>query len=266
MERNAHLLRRNLVARGAVGAYDHVMTYCMGACVEDGLLLVSDSRTNAGIDQLGVASKMHIFDELEGRFFTILSAGNLATTQAVLAALRTDLSNDKSPNFNTVSSIRDAASYLGDVSRNIQDKYANRDDDFSPEADFLLGGQVGDGPIGLFHIYSKGNFVAPTKFIPFLQLGEVKYGRPILDRIVTRQTDLETIARCALVSMDSTIRCNASVGPPVELLLYPVKSLKPVHIVLDQGDAYLDQLFAAWKENLRAAFDALPPLNWDKRA
>lgn len=243
------------------------MTYCLGACVEDGLVLMSDSRTNAGIDQLGVASKMHFFEELEGRFLAILSSGNLATTQAVLAALRTDLRDNKTPNFNTVTSIRDAANYLGDVSRAIQDKYAsNRDDSFSPEADFLLGGQVGDGPIGLFHIYSKGNFVAPTKFIPFLQLGEVKYGRPILDRIVTPRTDLETVARCALVSMDSTIRCNASVGPPIELLLYPAKSSKPVHIVLDQGDPYLEKLFLAWKENLRSAFDALPPLNWNKPA
>ena len=239
------------------------MTYCLATCVNDGLVFVSDSRTNAGIDQLGTFSKMHPFTDLNGRFLTLLSSGNLATTQAVVARLRRDIRENAATSLATVKRMRDAADYVGALNRKMQDKYADesRDDGFTPNAEFIFGGQIGTDPHALFHIYSQGNYVSPTELAPFVQIGEQKYGKPILDRIITMDTDLETSARCGLVSMDSTMRSNASVGPPIELMIYRTGSpAAPVHIVFKEDDPYLRNIREAWSENLRLAFERLPPL------
>jgi putative proteasome-type protease len=239
------------------------MTYCLAACVNDGLVFVSDSRTNAGIDQLGTYSKMHPFTDMNGRFFTLLSAGNLATTQAVVAALRRDIRDDAPTSLANIKGIRDAAEYVGQMSRQVQDKYPEeqRTEGFSPEADFIFGGQIGDQPHALFHIYAQGNFVSPTELAPYAQIGEQKYGKPILDRIATIDTGLETLARCGLVSMDSTMRSNASVGPPIELMMYRAGNRSHTHIVYHDIDPYLRRLSEAWEEKLRLAFDRLPAIN-----
>ena len=240
------------------------MTYGLAVAVEHGLVFVSDSRTNAGIDQLGTFSKMHRFDQLEGRFFTLLSAGNLATTQAVVAKLERDIRDNAAISLASVQRIREAADYIGQTSRMIQDKYSEQEgvDGFSPEADFIFGGQIGAELHKLFHIYPQGNYLSPTELAPFLQIGEQKYGRPILDRIIRHDTALETVARCGLVSMDSTMRSNASVGPPIELLMYRAGSPpgSATHIVYSDDDPYLRMIREAWAENLRQAFDKLPPI------
>lgn len=239
------------------------MTYCLAVAVSDGLVFVSDSRTNAGIDQLGTFSKMHRFDQVDGRFFTLLSAGNLATTQAVVAQLERDIRDGAAISLANVQRIREAADYIGHASRMVQDKYAEqeRSDSFSPEADFIFGGQIGTEPHRLFHIYPQGNYLSPTELAPFLQIGEQKYGKPILDRIIRQDTDLETVALCGLVSMDSTMRSNASVGAPIELLMY--RGGRPgsaTHIVYSDDDPYLRLIRESWAENLRQAFDKLPPI------
>lgn len=240
------------------------MTYCLAANVNDGLVFVSDSRTNAGIDQLGTFSKMHPFTDLEGRFFTLLSAGNLATTQAVVAKLRRDIREAAETSLATVQRIRDAADYIGKISRTVQDQYPEDDRTaaFSPDADFIFGGKIGSAEHALFHIYAQGNYVSPTALAPFVQIGEQKYGKPILDRIIEVDTDLETVARCGLVSMDSTMRSNASVGPPIELMIYRAGSPGAhTHIVFNDNDPYLRQISEAWAENLRLAFEKLPALS-----
>ncbi|MEM1261756.1 MAG: hypothetical protein AAGH76_05140 [Pseudomonadota bacterium] len=240
------------------------MTYCLAACVDTGLVFVSDSRTNAGIDQLSAFSKMHAFDELDGRFFTLLSAGNLATTQAVVARLQRDLREDAPTSLATVTRMREAADYVGAISLSIQEKYTDeqRSSGFSPEANFIFGGQIHGKPHALFQIYPQGNHVSPAELSPFVQIGEQKYGKPILDRIITRDTDLEIVARCGMVSMDSTMRSNASVGPPIELMIYRAGSPgSATHIVFDESDGYLRALREAWGENLRQAFEALPPIS-----
>jgi putative proteasome-type protease len=239
------------------------MTYCLAARLNTGLVFVADSRTNAGIDQLGVYSKMHPFLDLEGRFFTLLSAGNLATTQAVVARLHRDLREGAAKNLASFQRIRDAADYIGETSRQVQKLHAGNDgsDDFSPTADFIFGGQIGDAPTALFHIYPQGNYVAPTALAPFLQIGELKYGKPILDRIIRPDTELELAARCGLVSMDSTMRSNAGVGPPIELMMYRSdRRSPPVHRVFAEDDPYLKMIRDAWAENLRKAVAALPPI------
>lgn len=239
------------------------MTYCLAACVDAGLVFVSDSRTNAGIDQLGAHSKMHAFADIHDRFFTLLSAGNLATTQAVVAHLRRHIREAAATSLATVERMRDAADYVGSLSQKIQAQYAKNgpEESFSPDADFIFGGQIGDDPHALFHIYAQGNYVAPTTLVPFVQIGEQKYGKPILDRIVQMNTDLEKVALCGLVSMDSTMRSNASVGPPIEIMLYNALSkAPPVHVVFPEDDAYLRAIRDSWSESLRRAFDHLPPL------
>ncbi|MBT8132364.1 MAG: peptidase [Gammaproteobacteria bacterium] len=244
------------------------MTYCLAASVDDGLVFVSDSRTNAGIDQIGTFSKMHPFVDLPGRFFTLLSAGNLATTQAVVARLKRDLREDAATSLAKVTRIREAADYVGEVSREVQEKYPEeeRTAGFSPDADFIFGGKIGDAPHALFHIYSQGNYVSPTELAPFVQIGEQKYGKPILDRILRVDTDLESVAQCGLVSMDSTMRSNASVGPPIELMIYrAVAPVSHTHIVFGENDPYLRQISEAWAENLLLAFDKLPALTLPPR-
>jgi putative proteasome-type protease len=240
------------------------MTYCLAACVDEGLVFVSDSRTNAGIDQLGVHSKMHTFADTPGRFFTLLSAGNLATTQAVVAELRRDLRDHAEISLGSISSLRDAADYVGTINRKVVEKYGNEssEEGFVPSADFIFGGQIGDKPHALFLIYAQGNYISPTPLVPFLQIGEQKYGRPILDRIIQMRSSLETVALCGLVSMDSTMRSNASVGPPIEVLLYRASSTAPpVHIVYGEDHPYLRMIRESWAVNLRRAFDELPPLS-----
>ena len=240
------------------------MTYCLAAIVEEGLVFVSDSRTNAGIDQLGTFSKMHAFTGLEGRFFALLAAGNLATTQAVVAQLHRDIREEAPLSLATVTRIRDAAEYIGQISRRLQEKYPEkeRDSGFVPEADFIFGGQIDTAPTALFHIYPQGNYISPTDLAPFLQIGEQKYGKPILDRILTSTTSLEMAARCGLVSMDSTMRSNASVGPPIELLIYRKGQLSsPLHMVYDEDHPYLREIRQAWSESLKKAFESLPAIS-----
>ena len=240
------------------------MTYCLAACVNDGLVFVSDSRTNAGIDQLGTFSKMHAFTDIKGRFFTLLSAGNLATTQAVVARLHRDIRENAATNLATVKRMRDAADYIGDISREVQARYPEKErtEGFSPDANFIFGGQIGDTPHALFHIYPQGNCVSPTQLAPFLQIGEQKYGKPILDRIILFDTSLETVALCGLVSMDSTMRSNAGVGPPIELMMYRTGARHShTHVVYEEDDPYLRKIREAWAENLRLAFDRLPPIS-----
>ncbi len=239
------------------------MTYCLAAIVDEGLVFVSDSRTNAGIDQLGTFSKMHPFTNLPGRFFTLLSAGNLATTQAVVARIQRDIREGAETNLSTVGRLRDAAEYIGGINREIQARYPEdeRPSGFKPDADFIFGGQIGTAPHGLFHIYTAGNYYSPTDLAPFVQIGEQKYGKPILDRILKADTPLETVARCGLVSMDSTMRSNASVGPPIELMLYRAGNPgSATHLVFDEDDRYLREIRHAWAENLRQAFERLPAI------
>lgn len=240
------------------------MTYCLAAIVNDGMVFMSDSRTNAGIDQLGVYSKMHVFDEVEGRFFALLSAGNLATTQAVVAQIRRDLREDADQSLATCKRLRDACEYIGVLSQAVQEKYTaqSESDTFNAEANFIFGGQILGQETKLFQIYPQGNFVEPTALAPFLQIGEQKYGKPILDRIIRSETSLETVALCGLVSMDSTIRSNAGVGPPIELLIYrndtPTLALQ---MSFDEGDPYWLKIRATWEQNLRDAFANLPALD-----
>lgn len=239
------------------------MTYCLAIKVDQGLVFASDSRTNAGVDQISTYSKMHTFEGGKDRAICLLTAGNLATTQAVLRRLRRDNEEGSERSLDSIADLAEAAEYVGALSRAEQRKHksANKEDTFAPEASFIVGGQVGSRPPQLYLVYPEGNYIAATVQTPFLQIGELKYGKPILDRIIHEELSLEVAARCALVSMDSTMRSNITAGPPIELLTYAANSgFFPRRLVLEEDNAYLLELRRAWQEGLKQAFERLPSL------
>jgi putative proteasome-type protease len=241
------------------------MTYCVAIAVEEGLVFASDSRTNAGVDNVATYGKMHTFGIEGDRQFVVLTSGNLATSQGVIAQMKQDIKHNEDVSLFTVQSMGEAAEYLGRVLRGQQRKHAEAvaQAGFSPEATFLLGGQVGDRGPKVYMIYPQGNFITTSLQTPFLQIGEFKYGKAILDRIIKRDTGLDEAARCAVVSIDSTMRSNASVGPPVEVLCYERDSLRlDRYLHLAEDDPYLLAVKRSWNERIVEAFNALPHFQW----
>ncbi|MEJ8567175.1 peptidase [Elongatibacter sediminis] len=238
------------------------MTYCLSIRVDQGLVFASDSRTNAGVDQVSTFSKMHTFEIPGERAVCLLTAGNLATTQAVVRQIRRDNEAGTGRCMNTVADMAEAAEYVGELSRAEQRKHASRQrEKFNPEASFIVGGQIAGRPHQIYLVYPEGNYIAASVQTPYLQTGELKYGKPILDRVVSEGLSLDVGARAALVSMDSTMRSNATVGPPIELLLYTADSLRfGKRLVLQEDNAYLRELRTAWQEGLKQAFTNLPSL------
>lgn len=240
------------------------MTYCVAIQLNTGLLFCSDSRTNAGPDKVNTYSKLHRFSVLGDRQLIMLCAGNLATTQAVVAAIGRDIQQDSEFTIGSAQYIAEIADYIGELSVKTQQKYAPTGPSagFNAEATFIVGGQIKGSEPELYLVYPEGNHITTSEKHPFFQIGETKYGKPILDRIIRSETDHETALRCALVSMDSTMRSNATVGPPIELLYYPKDSLdQPAQYnIFEDNDAYLVNLRKSWDENILQAFNALPTL------
>lgn len=240
------------------------MTYCIAASINEGLILVSDSRTNAGIDNVSTHGKMHAFDTTNDRKMVMLCAGNLATTQAVLEQMHRDKIKNAKININTVECLSEAADYLGHISVEKQKQHLNSQGQsaFNPSATFIIAGQIADEPHGAYMVYAEGNSITSSANTPFLQIGESKYGKPILDRFLKLDTSIDEAARCCLVSMDSTIRSNASVGAPVEMLIYRTNSFTlDEYYCFDDDNDYLLQLRRSWETKLREAIAALPSLN-----
>lgn len=241
------------------------MTYCLAINVEDGLVFCSDSRTNAGTDNVSVYSKMHTFVWPGNRSFVLLSAGNLATTQAVVKKLNGDVPAGLVPNLSTVNTMQEAADYVGVISTEVQKTHSSRDTaNTNFEATFIFGGQIGDAVPEIFMIYPQGNYIHESNEHPFLQIGEIKYGKPILDRVIKRNLAIERAARCALVSMNSTVRSNVTVGPPIEMLIYRRDSLdEGRHCSYNEDNAFARELSSKWNEGLMRALEALPAFPWE---
>lgn len=237
------------------------MTYCVAISVDAGIVFCSDSRTNAGVDQVSTYSKMHRFGVDGQRQFVILSAGNLATTQGVVAKVKRDIKEGASQNLMNIASIDDAADYLGEINLAQQSKHTTNGGLY--EASFIIGGQLAGSKHRIALVYSQGNHIVSSDDTPYLQIGESKYGKPILDRILTADTSLETAALCALVSMDSTMRSNLTVAPPIEVQVYETDSLVvDRYHRFEEDSEYLRELHRAWNSRLVDAFRSLPPLNW----
>ena len=242
------------------------MTYCVGIKVNDGLVFASDSRTNAGVDRLSTFRKMFVFDDPGNRVYVLVTAGNLSITQSVVSLLQRQ-SSDASGDHDLMKaqSMFAAARIVGGAMRDVQERdgRAIKAEGVDHDASIIFGGQVGDGQTRLYQIYTPGNFVEATNDTPYFQIGEVKYGKPVLDRIITPETSLIDAAKCALISFDSTMRSNLSVGPPIDVLLYNAGSLKIGHrACLNADDPYFSALSNRWGASLNRAFQDIDPPNW----
>jgi putative proteasome-type protease len=243
------------------------MTYCIGLSLEAGLVFASDSRTNAGVDYVTTYSKMHVFKPSADRIFVILSAGNLATTQEVMNHIQRDLDYPSGAgNLATVKYLFEAAEYVGRVSLSVQQEHGSAlsQSGVSGETTLVIGGQIRGQPHGLMLIYPQGNYITASPETPYLQIGESKYGKPAVDRIVSAKLSLEDGARLALVSLDGTARSNITVGPPFELCTYIKDSLVlGQRCKFDAEDPFLVHIRGQWNAGIRAAFEQLPKFEWE---
>jgi len=242
------------------------MTYCIGVMLDEGMIFASDSRTNAGVDNFAKFCKMTVFERRGNRVIVLLSSGNLAGTQAVISVLTQHCADgDAATNLFGARTMFDVARLVADAMRDIEKRDAGYLDE-NPvgfNASFIVGGQIDGEPIRLFRIYAEGNFIEAGIDTPFLQTGETKYGKPILDRVITRSTPLADATKCVLVSFDSTMRSNLSVGMPIDLLCYEADSLEVRwRRRFDEDDPYFTHLRQQWREGVRQVFRSLPELSW----
>ena len=239
------------------------MTYCIAIKTNTHLVFASDSRTNAGPDHVSTYSKMFSWGIPGERQFVMLSAGNLATTQDVVMQISRDIRENEATNLHTVKYLSDAADYVGRVSLMMQNKHQGTQmtSGFNAEASFLVGGQIGIDPPEIFMVYSQGNHITCPEMTPFLQIGEIKYGKPLLDRVIVEDMSEDDAVRAAMVSMDSTMHSNVTVGPPIEIVSYDVNSLVPgQYRIFRNSDPYLRRLRKGWGEAILDAFHTLPVL------
>lgn len=237
------------------------MTYCVGMLLDEGLVFLSDSRTNAGVDQINTFRKMSVFEKPGERVLVIMSAGNLAITQSLISLLREAIDANEGQTLMNAPNLYEAARVIGEALREVHRRDAEALKAFSIEfnAALILGGQIGGEAPRLFSIYAAGNFIESTPETPYFQIGESKYGKPIIDRVIKTTTSLPQAAKCALISMDSTIRSNLSVGLPLDLVAVRRDELRVAHRqVLDADNDYLRMLHTRWGESLRQAFGELP--------
>ncbi len=238
------------------------MTYCLGIRTREGLVLASDSRTNAGYDQVNVCRKMHIFVNPGDRAFVILASGSLSCTQSVISLLRRDFEQDRG--LASAPTFYDAVRVVGEQVRRVSalDRQALEQDDYKFNVHLIVAGQIRGEPHDLYLVYPQGNPLRASEDCPFLQIGECKYGRPILDRGVRYDgTTLDEAARYALISIDSTMRSNVTVGPPIDLLVYQREDLNVIrHRRFPDRDPDLMAIHAQWEHSLRRAVQELPTI------
>lgn len=238
------------------------MTYCIGVLLDKGIIFASDSRTNAGMDSVAKFCKMTVFERPGNRVIVLLSSGNLAGTQAVISILRQRCADGDTPNnLFGARTMFDVLVLVTDAMREIE----HRDSDYLEafNASFIVGGQIAGEPMRLFRTYAEGNFIEAGTDTHFFQTGEAKYGKPILDRVLTQGTPLADATKCVLVSFDSTMRSNLSVGMPIDLVCYEQDSLNVKYRRrFDVADPYFTALSHNWSEGTREVFRELPELNW----
>ncbi len=228
------------------------------------MVFASDSRTHAGVDNFASFCKMTVFERKGDRVFALLSSGNLAGTQAIVNVLK-QKGDGAPPHLWSVRTMFDMAVVVSDAMRDIErrDKEHLAKSDLAFNASFILGGQIKGEPSRLFRIYAEGNFIEASADTPFFQTGEAKYGKPILDRVITPHTSLADASKCVLVSFDSTMRSNLSVGMPIDLLCYERDSLEVrKRRRFEPGDPYFSALSKEWSEGVRTVFKQLPELEW----
>jgi putative proteasome-type protease len=246
------------------------MTYCVAVMVDAGMVFASDSRTNAGVDQISTYRKMHTVKKDGDRVIAMLSSGNLSITQSSINLLEHQSRTDPSaPNIYTATSMFEIADLVGDAVREVhrRDGPYMLQNNIEAHASFIVGGQIKGEHQRLFHVYSEGNFIEATPETPYFQIGESKYGKPVIDRVINHTTGLLDAAKCLLVSFDSTMRSNVSVGLPIDVLVYKNGALKPaIQRRIDEADSYFNMIHNKWGEGLKQVFAQIPNPEWDEAA
>ena len=249
------------------------MTYCVAIKLNAGLVFLSDSRTNAGLDQINTFRKMIVYEKPGERFMVLLSAGNLSIAQSVREILQIEQLKEFGETRGTTiwnaTSMFDAARVLGAAIRRVYDRDAEslKQAGMDFNVSLIFGGQIAGEGMRLFQVYSAGNFIEATPETPYFQIGESKYGKPVLDRVITPATPLEEAAKCALVSMDSTLKSNLSVGLPLDLAVYEVDQYQSHKLLcLDENNPYFKMLHTSWGDKLREVFDGIEDPMWNGEA
>ena len=240
------------------------MTYCVAMLLNEGLVALADTRTHAGVDQIATFPKLHVWEKAGDRTIILMTSGNLAISQTVVSLLQEGVGPDKRT-LDTTPSMFDAARLVGEAVREVfrvdGDAMQAQGNDFS--ASFILAGQLKDRRLRLFQIYAAGNFIEASAETPYFQIGETKYGKPIIDRVVKPDTPLTEAAKCALISMDSTLRSNISVGLPIDLAIYRRDAFKlALRTRIGGDDPYFNDIRRRWSEGLRAVFHEIPDPDW----
>ena len=244
------------------------MTYCIGLRLDAGMVFLSDSRTNAGLDQIKTFRKMIIYERPGDRFMVLLSAGNLSISQSVREILQVEkVDNGNKPPITiwNATSMFDAVRVLGSAVRRVhaQDAEALKQAGIDFNANMIFGGQIGNEAMRMFMVYSAGNFIEATRETCYFQIGESKYGKPILDRVITPATHLDEAAKCVLVSMDSTLKSNLTVGLPLDLLVYEKGALQSGQIAcIDDDNPYFRMIRRTWGQKVREAFESIDAPQW----
>jgi putative proteasome-type protease len=242
------------------------MTYCVAMSLDAGMIFASDSRTNAGVDQIARFSKMRVFARDGDRVIVTLSSGNLSITQNALSVLEQRARNaDGEVTLWNATSLFDIARLTGDALREVKTRDAPylQQNNIDSHANFIVGGQVKGEVPRLFEVYSEGNFIEATPDTCYFQIGESKYGKPVIDRVVKRSTGLLEATKCTIVSFDSTMRSNISVGLPIDLLVYETDALTiRLQRRIEESDPYFQMIHSQWGEGLRRVFAQLPNPDW----
>jgi len=242
------------------------MTYCVGLLLDAGMVFASDSRTNAGVDQVSSFRKMKVFERTGDRVIVILSSGNLSVTQNAINMLETrEKQPERGPTLWEARSFTEIAGICGDCLRQVRQRDAAflQESNVDASASFIVGGQIAGERMRLFMVYAEGNFIEATDVTPYFQIGEVKYGKPVLDRIVTPETGLIDATKCVLVSFDSTMRSNISVGLPIDLVVCERDALcVGLQRNITESDSYFQMIHNQWADGLRRVFAELPDPSW----
>ena len=241
------------------------MTYCVAMRLHAGLVFLSDSRTNAGIDNVGTFRKMYAFENPGERVMVLMTSGNLSLSQAIRQMISEHVNADGKTIW-TVSSMFEAAQIVGEAIRLVYARDAKALEEFGIDFNvrMIFGGQIGKEGCRLFQVYSAGNFIESHDENPYFQIGESKYGKPIIDRVITPSSSLDEAAKCALISMDSTLRSNVSVGLPLDLLVYETGSLAITHFVnITEKNRYFQMIRGIWGEQLKLIFEGIEDPVWN---
>ena len=241
------------------------MTYCIGIKANDGLVFASDSRTNAGLDNVNIYSKMFTYD-VGDRTIVIVTSGNLGTSQAVYKSIQKDLEDNKSSlNLNTCKDFDQIASYIGSLNVEHSSPKGINTDTVLLGSTFIVGGQIKGQPMELYLVYPQGNYIRPADSKPYLVIGEVKYGKPILDRVIKPNVSIGDASRCALISIDSTLKSDLTVGPPIDFVVYKKDQYKIAsQKCLNLNDQEFFKVSKEWSEGIFKIFDSFPRFDWEK--